>query len=150
MGIRHADPHLLYRSTKSLRHRESSCLLRALKHIGIFEKLQRLIRHLHTGTRSRVRAYGKKSEYCDVNQGVRQGCIIAPALFNIFLDHVLRIALNESEGGVKSRYKVDGEINVRTLAEAEEIEELILSLLYADDMAIVCEDPQALKKIVVK
>ena len=63
---------------------------------------------------------------------------------------MLRIALNESEGGVKIKYTVDGEIRARTLAEAEEIDELILSLLYADDMAIVTEDPLCLEKIVVK
>ena len=39
---------------------------------------------------------------------------------------------------------------MRTLAEEGEIEELILSLLYTDDMAIVCEDPWALERIVMR
>ena len=33
-----------------------------LKHIGLSAKIQRLIRDLHTGTRSSVRAYGRKSK----------------------------------------------------------------------------------------
>ena len=82
---------------------------------------------------------------------MRQGCFPAPASFNIFLDHVLRVALNEGEGGVKIKSTLDGEIRVRTRAEAEEIDESILSLLYADDMAIISEeDPRCLEKIVVK
>ena len=121
-----------------------------LQHIGVSEKIRRLIRDLHTGTRSRVRAYGTQSEYFDVNRGVRQGSILAPALFNIFLDHVLRTALDKSNGEVNVKYKANGEILVRTLEEPDEIEELILSLLYADDMAIVCDNPRALEQIVVK
>ena len=101
-------------------------------------------------TRSRLRAYGTKSEYFYVSEGVRQGFILAPALFNMFLDHVLRTALDKSNGGVKVKYKVNGEILVRTLEEPDEIKELVLSLLYADDMAIVCDNPRALEQIVVK
>ena len=119
-----------------------------LQHIGISLKLQRLIKDLHTGTRSRVCAYGKTSDYFDVNKGVRQGCIIVPALVNLFLDHVLRIALKACTDGVKVRYTVNGEIRVRTFAEEGEIQELSLSLLYADDMAIVCEDVRTLERIV--
>ena len=80
-----------------------------LEHIGISSKILRLIKDLHTGTRSSVRVRGRKSKPFEVNRGVRQGCILAPGLFNIFLDHVLRIALDECEGGVKIRYKIDGE-----------------------------------------
>ena len=121
-----------------------------LQHIGISAKLQRLIRDLHTGTRSSVRAYGDVSEHFDVNRGVRQGCILAPALFNIFLDHVLRIALDQSSGGVKVRYSIDGDVSVKTIERPNEVEELILSLLYADDMAIVCDDKDDLERTVVR
>ena len=63
---------------------------------------------------------------------------------------MLRIALHECNAGVKIRYVINGEITVRTIADPAEIEQLILSLLYADDMAIVCDDPHDLEKIVVK
>ena len=119
-----------------------------LKHIGLSGKLQRLIRDLHTGARSSVRAYGETPEPFDVNRGVRQGCILAPALFNHFLDHVLHIALEQSACGVKIRYTIDGEVRATSINSAGEIEDLILSLLYAGDMAIVCDDKDDTQRIV--
>jgi len=121
-----------------------------LQHIGISGKLQRLICDLHTGTRSSIRAYGEVSEPFEVNRGVRQGCILAPALFNIFLDHVLRIALDQCEGGVTIRYLIDGELSSSTIARPDEVHELVVSLLYADDMAIVCDDRVAIERIVTR
>lgn len=80
---------------------------------GILEKRQRLISDLYTGTQPRARAYVKKS-----SQGVRQVCILGPALLNVFLDHVLHVVLNESEGGIKIKHTIDGDIRTRTLVEA--------------------------------
>ena len=39
---------------------------------------------------------------------------------------------------------------MRTIADPAEIEELVLSLLYADDMAIICESTEELEVIVTK
>ena len=117
-----------------------------LQHIGLSAKIQRLIRDLHTGTHSSIRAYDDVSEPFEVNRGVRQGCILAPALFNVFLDHTLRIALDKNPSGVKIRYTLDGEVYVKEYDKETEIEEVLLALLYADDMAIVCDDAEALKR----
>jgi sorting nexin-29 len=120
-----------------------------LEQIGLSGKVKRLIRDLHTGTRSSVRAYGATSESFEVNKGVRQGCILAPALFNIFLDHVLRIALAGSDGGVTIQYAIDGNLPInKRVTSPDEIKETVLALLYADDMAIVCDDASALARIV--
>ena len=62
------------------------------RHIRIPGKLQRLIRDLHTGTRSSIRC-GEVSKSFDVKSSVRQGCTLALALFNKFLDHMICIAL---------------------------------------------------------
>ena len=47
-----------------------------------------------------------------------------PALFNVFLDHTLRIALDKNPSGVKIRYTLDGEVYVKEYDKETEIEEL--------------------------
>ena len=95
-----------------------------------------------------MRAYGVLSEKFDVNRGVRQGRILVPALFNIFLDQAFRLALEQSDGSVTIRYSIDGEVTTATLNRPDEVEELILSLLYADDMSILCDDKGDLERTV--
>ena len=51
--------------------------------------LIQLIEHLHTGTTSRVRVGGQLSEPFETTSGVRQGCVLAPALFCIAIDWIL-------------------------------------------------------------
>ena len=47
------------------------------------------LEHLHTGTTSRVRVGGQLSEPFETTSGVRQGCVLAPALFCIAIDWIL-------------------------------------------------------------
>jgi len=51
--------------------------------------LVQLLEDLHWGTKSRVRADGQLSEPFDTTSGVRQGCVLAPALFCIAMDWIL-------------------------------------------------------------
>ena len=64
-------------------------LWRILTKSGLSGKLQRLIQELHSNSQSTVKAYGSISEPFSINNGVHQGCVLAPALFNLFLDHVV-------------------------------------------------------------
>ena len=60
-------------------------------------KLVQLISALYCGTESAVRCGGSISDYFPVNTGVRQGCVLAPSLFNTCMDHVLG-RMSESSG----------------------------------------------------
>ena len=52
-----------------------------------------VIRHFHDGMQACVRLDdGECSDKLDVRQGLRQRCVFAPLLFNIFLTAVLRVA----------------------------------------------------------
>jgi len=52
--------------------------------------LLQLIRDLHTGTTARVRTPHGMSDVFYTTSGVRQGCILAPALFCCAIDWLMR------------------------------------------------------------
>jgi hypothetical protein len=62
-----------------------------LKRIGVPPKLVAVIMGLHKGMRARMRVEGKVGEWFDVVLGLRQGCVIAPLLFNIFFACVVKL-----------------------------------------------------------
>ena len=66
-----------------------AALWKALRSSGAFPFLIQLIEHLHTGTTSRVRVGGQLSEPFETTSGVRQGCVLAPALFCIAIDWII-------------------------------------------------------------
>ena len=63
---------------------------------GIPDKLIKAIKALYTNTRSRVRTPDGDTEYFDIVAGVLQGDTLAPLLFLIVLDYVLRISMDKN------------------------------------------------------
>ena len=67
-----------------------------------------------TGTRhyiGEVRACGKLSSEFSISNGVRQGDVLAPTLFNLFLDAVLCKALEDHPGcGLSILYNQEAEL----------------------------------------
>ena len=43
-----------------------------------------IIKSFHTNTRTRVRVDGELLEEIEVNNGLRQGCTMAPFMFNLY------------------------------------------------------------------
>ena len=72
------------------------------------EVVERLV-DLHTGTQAAGVEHGASF---DIDRGVRQGCVIAPALFNAFFDCVVRLWLAEMPGGCGGRlsFRAEGEV----------------------------------------
>ena len=62
-------------------------LLQKLLDRGIDGKFFNIIRNIYTNDKASVKLNGSPF---DVNVGVRQGCIISPLLFNIFLSDLAR------------------------------------------------------------
>ena len=72
-------------------------------------KLCRLLKALYASTISAVRVDGELTDWFDVNTGLRQGCMLSPALFNVYIDHVIRIKLIELAREEKKVYGVEWE-----------------------------------------
>lgn len=56
---------------------------------GVSEKLIKVVKSMYDNTEAAVIVEGKLTEWFTVSVGVRQGCILSPSLFNIFLEFVM-------------------------------------------------------------
>ena len=65
-------------------------LWKMLLKIGILNKLVEIIKKLYDKTECSIIAGGELADWFPVNIGVRQGCIMSPSLFNIFLEYVMK------------------------------------------------------------
>ncbi len=118
-------------------------LWRVLSAYGVDAKVIELLADLHTGTQAAVKLAGEHGDWFDIGRGVRQGCVIAPLLFNIYFDCVIRLSLAEMpEGcGVRLAFKAEGEVlpwHVRAGGPSTML--TIAALMYADDLVLMSCD----------
>lgn len=118
------------------------CVLRAY---GVPPLLVELLMDLHTGTQAAVRLGTLMGESFEVSSGVRQGCVIAPMLFNVYIDFVVRQALARMPDtcGVSVAFGFHGTLS----APADDrvtYRTRIPLLMYADDMALTCSSAEEL------
>ena len=117
--------------------------------LGCPDKLVNVIRSFHDGMTVRVVDIGGLSDAFVVKNGTKQGCVLAPLLFNIFYAAMLLDAFKDSSTGIDLLYRTDGGIfNLQRLrAKSKVISLLARDLLYADDCALAAhtlEDIQAI------
>ena len=127
----------------------SDALWHVLRAYGTPPLLVELLMDLHAGTLAAVRLGALKGEAFSVSCGVRQGCVIAPLLFNVFIDFVATIvrqalARMPSTCGISAAFRSEG----RPLSAAGVVSpsDHIPLLMYADDMALTCPCPLELAK----
>ena len=61
-----------------------------------------LLRNLYAGQEATVRIGHGKTDWCQIEKGVCQGCILSPCLFNLYAEYIRRNAgLDETQAGIK-------------------------------------------------
>ena len=115
---------------------DRDALWQVLRIYGIGGRVLRGIMSFYVEGKACVRVGDEVSECFEVKMGLRQGCVMSPWLFNVYMDGVVREVYARVNGmGVKMR--VNGE------------SEWILSqLLFADDTALVAESAEQLQCLV--
>ena len=90
---------------------------------------------------------GSMSEAFDINSGVKQGCVLAPTLFNIFFSVLLKHAFKSTEEGILLRTHSDGKLfNPARLRAKTKVRKAILrDFLFADDAALVAHSAEMLQ-----
>ena len=87
----------------------------------------RALEQLYAKSTSKVRLGAKFSEKFPCSVGLRQGCVLSPSLFNVFLEEIVSTTVEELTGGVC----------VQGL--------LVNNLRFADDIALITDESNELK-----
>ena len=101
-----------------------------MRKYNISANLVRTIEQLYNKTTSAVQMNGSIGEWFRITVGVRQGCLLSPTLFNIFLERIMSDALEEHDGKVSKGCRK------------------ITNLRFADDIDALAEEEQELKALV--
>ena len=83
-------------------------LWKILKEMRIPDHLTCLLRNLYAGQEATVRTGHGTTDWFQIRKRVRQGCILSPCLFNLYVEDIMRNAgLEETQ----ARIKIDGLTN---------------------------------------
>ena len=108
-------------------------LWKILKEMGIPHHLTCLLRNLYVGEEVTVRTGHGIADWFQIGEGVRQGCIQSPCLFNLYAEYIMRNAgLDEVQTGIK--------ITGRN----------INNLKYTDNTTLMAESKEELKSLLMK
>ena len=77
-------------------------LWKILKELEIPDHLTCLLRNLYAGQEATVRTGHGTTDWFQIGEGVRQGCILSPCLFILYPEYIRRNSgLEETQAGIK-------------------------------------------------
>ena len=123
---------------------------KALELYGCPQKIVNMINLFHDDMTEKVVVGRDISSLFNINHGVKQGCVLAPTLFTIYLAAVLETMSLNPKGDVYIRTRTYGKLFnlARLKASTKTKEQCVRELLYADDSALVAIDPVEMQEIV--
>ena len=91
------------------------------------------MRNLYAGQEATVRTGHGTTDWFQIGKGVCQGCILSPCLFNLYAEYIIRNAgLEDAQAGTKIARR-----NINNFR-------------YADDITLMAESEEKLKKLLMK
>jgi hypothetical protein len=128
-------------------------LWKILTRIGVPQTMVNLIAQLHDGSMAQVRINNTLSDSFPLNNGLKQGSVFAPCLYNIFMGAIMKHMEKEfaERGlGMTALYNPDALIfdqtTIDNITGASVIKRLIAAL-FADDLVIFAPSAQQLQEM---
>ena len=136
--------------TKAFDTVNREALWRILSIYGCPSKFIKILRLLHDDMEAVVRINGTTSSPFKVTTGVKQGCVIAPTLFTIFLAAMMHQTTDLLPDGVGLTYRLDGGVfNIRRLnSRTKTTQTSVVEFQYADDNMVCAQTEADLQNIV--
>jgi hypothetical protein len=136
--------------TKAFDSISRKALWRVLSGFGVPPHFAAICKSLHEDNWARVSHSGKIYNPFLTLTDVRQGCVIAPLLFNMFMAALsIIVDMKSKVRGIGIRYRVDGCLfnlaRLRTIVKTRTC--FITDLMYADDCALIARTPEQLQYI---
>ena len=101
--------------------------------MGIPDHLTCLLKNLYADQEATVRTRHGTTEWFQIGNGVCQGCILSPCLFNLYEEYITQNAgVEETQAGIKIAGR-----NINHLR-------------YADDTTLMAESEEELKSLLMK
>ena len=108
-------------------------LWKILQEMRIPDHLTCLLRNLYAGQEATVRTGHGTSDWFQTGEGVHQGCILSPCLFNLYAEYIMwNAGLEEAQAGIKIAGR-----NINYLS-------------YAEDTTLMVESEEELKSLLMK
>ena len=108
-------------------------LWKILKEMGIPDHLTCLLRNLYAAQEVTDRTGHGTTDWFQIGKGVRQGCILSPCSFNLYVEYIMRNpGLEEVQAGIEMAGR-----NMNNLR-------------YADDTTLMAESEEELKSLLMK
>ena len=108
-------------------------LWKILKEMGIPDHLTCFLRNLYASQEATIRNGHGTTDWLQVREGVHQGCILSPCLFNLYAEYIMRnTGLDEAQDGIKIAGR-----NINNLR-------------YADNTTLMAESKEELESLLMK
>ena len=104
-------------------------LWRRLREVGIVGRMWRALKNIYVKVESSVVVNEQRTDWFELKTGVRQGCILSPTLFAIFIDGLATLVKQCTKGA-----KLGGPLELHIL-------------LFADDIVLVADKIQDLQQM---
>ena len=77
-------------------------LWKILKEMGLPDHLTCFLRNLYADQEATVRTKHGTTDWFQIGKGVRQGCMLSPCLFNLYVEYIMRnMGVDEAQAGIK-------------------------------------------------